>query len=652
MRIGLERPYWAVLTSFITAQPLAGAVKSKGVFRAIGTMSGVTAVVILVPNFVNAPELLTFFLGLWLAVCTYLSLLERSPRSYVFALAGYTAAIIGFPAVSSPGTIFTIAALRAQEILLGVVCTAVVHTLVFPTTALSHTRRRARSIMADTRKWLGEALNLSSGKETERRKLAVDLHDLHQLAVHLSFETGAGSHSAETTRALQHQLSKLLAFMGGAEDRLLQLGDRTPIAIVEIKNEVGKAITADPDAVIEWDVLLSRVRALTPPMQSPLIWRDALLANFLGCLTTMIESYRTSQTLVERMQDSRTADRPRAIDRIRIKPHRDHDIALRGALSTFFAVVATCALWIATAWPDGATAATYAGIWTVLFSNLDNAKPALHQIFLGTIAGAALAALYVGAILPRVTDFVTLFAVLAPTFLVIGSLMPRPRTTTFATGVFNSFPILLGLNNGFVTTVPQVVNAGIAQAAGAAISLVFIGLFRAPNLDRSARVLVRLGRRELAQRAVQKRAPPLYSWTYRMLDRIAILEPRLTFLGIDPAESVTTILRDIRTGINVSELREVHTRVSASDQRILDTLLRRIASFLDGQGRSSADQLGRAVDLCLHRAVRFDGGDLRLRAVVALVGIRRNLLPDLADFEEGRQDPVETNPTDHDKLRT
>src|ERR1051325_7874919 len=37
LSIGLERPYWAFLTSYIVAQPLAGAVLSKAAFRLVGT---------------------------------------------------------------------------------------------------------------------------------------------------------------------------------------------------------------------------------------------------------------------------------------------------------------------------------------------------------------------------------------------------------------------------------------------------------------------------------------------------------------------------------------------------------------------------------------------------------------------------------------
>lgn len=58
LSIGLERPYWAFLTSYIVAQPLAGAVVSKAMFRVVGTFVGAGMAVILVPNLVQTPELL------------------------------------------------------------------------------------------------------------------------------------------------------------------------------------------------------------------------------------------------------------------------------------------------------------------------------------------------------------------------------------------------------------------------------------------------------------------------------------------------------------------------------------------------------------------------------------------------------------------
>ncbi|RZM30908.1 MAG: FUSC family protein, partial [Sphingomonas sp.] len=148
LRIGLTRPYWAVTTSYIVAQPLAGAVLSKAVFRVAGTVLGAAAAVVLVPNLVNAPELLSLGLALWLGLCLYISLLDRTPRAYLFLLAGYTASIIGFPSVTTPGAVFTIAALRVQEITIGILCGSLIHGFVFPQTVTATLLARIDAILA------------------------------------------------------------------------------------------------------------------------------------------------------------------------------------------------------------------------------------------------------------------------------------------------------------------------------------------------------------------------------------------------------------------------------------------------------------------------------------------------------------------------
>jgi uncharacterized membrane protein YccC len=107
--IGLQRPYWAMATVYIVSQPLTGSLRSKAVYRLIGTAIGATATVVLVPNLVDAPELLSAALALWTGGCLFLALLDRTPRSYLFMLAGYTAALVGFPAVTTPDQIWDLA---------------------------------------------------------------------------------------------------------------------------------------------------------------------------------------------------------------------------------------------------------------------------------------------------------------------------------------------------------------------------------------------------------------------------------------------------------------------------------------------------------------------------------------------------------------
>jgi uncharacterized membrane protein YccC len=132
MRIGLPRPFWAMMTAYIVSAPFAGPTRSKGLYRAGGTLLGAVVVTFLVPRLINAPELLSLALALWIGGCLYFSLLDRTPRSYMLMLAGYTAGLIAFPAVSEPQAIFDIALARVEEITLGMTCATLVHSLVLP----------------------------------------------------------------------------------------------------------------------------------------------------------------------------------------------------------------------------------------------------------------------------------------------------------------------------------------------------------------------------------------------------------------------------------------------------------------------------------------------------------------------------------------
>ena len=81
LRIGLPRPFWAIITVYIVSQTSAGASLSRGVYRFAGTFIGAIATVAIVPNFVNEPILCSLILSGWIGLCLFFSLLDRSaPR--------------------------------------------------------------------------------------------------------------------------------------------------------------------------------------------------------------------------------------------------------------------------------------------------------------------------------------------------------------------------------------------------------------------------------------------------------------------------------------------------------------------------------------------------------------------------------------------
>src|SRR6201986_2443986 len=175
--LNLTSPGWAMTTVYLTSQTLSGAMRAKAVYRVIGTFVGAAMMVAIVPNLVDAPELTTLAIMLWVALCVFVSLLDRTPRSYMFVLSGYTAALIGFPSVLAPDTVFDTAVSRVEQITLGVVCASVVHSIVFPKSVFSAFEQRLRRAIADARGWLADGLKSQASPEVEmeRRRIARDI---------------------------------------------------------------------------------------------------------------------------------------------------------------------------------------------------------------------------------------------------------------------------------------------------------------------------------------------------------------------------------------------------------------------------------------------------------------------------------------------
>ncbi|OKO73764.1 hypothetical protein AC630_27845 [Bradyrhizobium sp. AS23.2] len=107
--LDMPRPYWALASVYITSNQLTGATWSKAVYRMLGTLIGAAGTIALVPNLVDAPELLSLAIALWVGVFLYFSLIDGTPRSYLFMLSGYTVALLGFPVISSRESLSTVA---------------------------------------------------------------------------------------------------------------------------------------------------------------------------------------------------------------------------------------------------------------------------------------------------------------------------------------------------------------------------------------------------------------------------------------------------------------------------------------------------------------------------------------------------------------
>jgi uncharacterized membrane protein YccC len=570
--IGLPRPYWAMATAYIVSQPLTGAMRSKGVYRLIGTLAGGAAAVLIIPATANEPGLLSIALATWVAVCLFISLLDRTPRSYVFILAGYTASIIGFPTATRPEEIFPTAVARMEEIGLGVLCATVVHTLFFPRAVGPVIEQRISAWLAEAEAWILDALagRDNAERDAARRHLATEATEIRILSTHLPFDTSNLRDTMQTVQLLQDRMTFLTPVIPTVADRL---------AVLKSEGGVPEPLAVDLDRVASWAMredapgeeaasLVAELRSTTPTIDETVSWRDVVLDNVLDRLCLLVETLNQIREL-RRAIETGTRRLPRELAaemrRHRASPlHLDAYLAFLSAFAAFAAVLVCCMAWISLGWVEGAVAATYAAIFCSFFASQDDPGPAIASFLWFTILSIPVVAIYQFAIFPAIDGFPLLATALSPLLLVIGFFIGNPKTIGLA------IPVALGVSNGLAlaeTYSPDFAgfaNVSIATVVGLLAALLITRVFRSVGADWNARRILRAGWRELARVATSARGIDRTAFTVAMLDRAGLLVPRLAVAAPDADATAAGALRDMRVGLNLDTLQRARPALTAA----------------------------------------------------------------------------------------
>lgn len=649
-RAGLPRPFWALMTAYVVAHPLAGAVRSKALFRFVGTLVGSAATVLMVPALSNAPELLTLALALWVALCLYIALQDRTPRAYTFMLAGYTAALIGFPSVETPLQLFDTAVARVEEIGLGILCATLVHSLVLPTGLAPSVLGLLDRTLADARRWLTDLVRPGgSGKESDpkalaadRRRLAADVTQLRLLSTHVPFDTTHLRWTAGAIRTMQDRVAALTPTLSAVEDRLRaieQAEGALPADVAAVLAEVdlwlqSQGGSGDQDDAA-FDALRTRLRALGAPTGAA-DWRHALRVGLAGRLEELVDGWRACARL-RRDVDAGLQGQPVPLRRTAAlgnrEMHRDRGMALLSGLAAVLAVCICGGFWIITGWPMGAVATMMAAVFCCLFATLDDPVPAMHGFLKFTLWSIPVSAVYVLVLMPGVQDFGMLVLVCAPTFLLLGCYVARPTSAAGAMAMLFGVCGTLAMHDTATADLVSFLNSMTGQVIGVLVAARITRLVRSVGADWSARRIQHATWRELGEMAG---APKLQAagdaYAVRMLDRIGLLAPRIAQAG-GSLEGVVAndALQDLRMGADIVALQRARAHLPAeAGAQVLADIAALFRGRVDGQGLGSRPPaLLARIDAALTGALGAPDASPEWRsAVTALVGLRRNLFPE------------------------
>ncbi|MBV8803778.1 MAG: FUSC family protein, partial [Sinobacteraceae bacterium] len=391
--LDLERPYWAMFSVFIVAKPISGAVRSKAVYRFVGTVGGAAMALLLVPPLVQAPVLLSVAISVWVGICLYFSLLDRTPRSYVCMLAGYTAAIVGFSVVDQPETIFDTMVARLEEISLGIICASIAHSVFFPQNIAAKLNERIERTIDASAAWIADALTRTPGPQDARahQQLAQVITELHVLYTHVAFETSEIPRAGRIMGALQDRLALLAVHLTSVQQALVALREQAPLRppLVRFLNSASRwaRMLADssprtgereqaPQPRVDSSPELTDCRSLLEQASTD---RLAALLKALGESRELASALKDpSSPLSSDLQRELTLSSGRTL-------HGDRGLALLSACAATGACLIACALWIELSWPEGGVAVQFAAIGCSFSATLDKPSKLISSAMLGIL---------------------------------------------------------------------------------------------------------------------------------------------------------------------------------------------------------------------------------------------------------------------------
>jgi uncharacterized membrane protein YccC len=670
--LNLTNPVWAVLTVFITSQPFAGAIWSKALYRVMGTFIGAAAALVIIPTFVNTPIILMCVMASWVGFCLYISLLDRTPRSYIIMLAGYTAALVGLPEIVNPVGLFHNAIARVEEITIGVLCASLTHSLIFPVSVEGVVLAKINKTLLDGKNWLVSALEAEPeiAARRARRRIALDLTELTILGTNFKFEVIASRQYINAIRALEERLILLLPMIYAVEDRLEGLRnfegipDKTDKLIKQIKAwvlehdinniAVNKNLIELTKGVEQQKItaMMDQCRAIAVTHASSTAWKDILELNLVTRLIDLIQLWADSLALYAVVLEPNKKPSPilKAIVSInRRRPlHIDKGLAAYSGLTTVIATLVCATFVMTTHWTQGASAISLTAVMCCIFATADNPTVMQKKMFIATLIAFPVAFIYVFGIFPALDSFTMLALSLFPLVMVIGVYLANPVTQLSALSIGMITVPGIGFTSVPHTDFVTFFMGNLIAMVGVLMALVVTLLIRVISTETSIHRILRAGWKDLSHHAIGPYRILEVTWASVMLDRLGLLIPRVVTAPDSEQFKIDKALKGLPIGFNILDLRIAKRELPQLTQDKINLLMKKLSNYFLSMKRHGyrlpKEDLLNDIDVIINDILKIRSfanadrsslfaQDPRLHGLIASVGLRRNLFPHAAAFQ-------------------
>ncbi|MCD4864748.1 FUSC family protein [Pseudomonas sp. PLB05] len=453
-RLELPQPSTVLVTVFIVLQPQSGQVLAKSFYRILGSLAGLTFTVAAIALFAQERVLLLGALVLWIGYCTRGAARYRDFRSYGFLLAGYTACLVGLPAVAQPQGAFLQAVWRLLEIALGICCAGVVSVAILPQTTRGVLRRtlaqRLRDFLAMAHDGLLGSLDAErfAGLSARFAADSVGFESLRSASVfeepYLRRRSGRLAALGNRLMLLNTRFHALYQLLDRLSDRPRAVRQALAPALGLIAAVLAPALGRLPEErdlrrlserlAAERETLMAAIRN----GRQQLVQATPAEADRLDYDTAAELLYRFAEDLHLLLGAQLALEAPASTTpapRETFTPLASRAVAWMAGLRSALVVLGVGLFWIETAWPSGAACTLAAALISALASTSADPRRYCLQLAGGTLVGALAGGLLQFQVLPWIDGFALLLLTLTPVFAAGAWLITRPRLAGYGTGL-------------------------------------------------------------------------------------------------------------------------------------------------------------------------------------------------------------------------
>ena len=501
MRLELPQPRTAMITVFIVMQPQSGHVFAKSFYRFLGTLAGSSMMVALIAIFPQNTELFLPSLAVWVGICSAGAMRYRTFRSYGFVLAGYTAAMVGLPALANPDGAFMAAVWRVLEISLGILVSTLVSAAILPQSASASMRNALYQRFGVFAGFVAEGLRGESQRErfeSSNVRFIAEAVGLESLRSVTAFEDPHMRRRSGRLGRLNSEFMAITTRFNALHQLLERLRLRGPLQIVTaiepglnalaelLDGYAGRGLT-DADAArlaqqlaIYKEGLPERVRSLRAAFveSSP---SDADLLDFHTAYELLyrfvddMHSYAlTHASLADHSHAREQWDEPYVAQ-------TNWLVSLAAGVRASFILLVLGSYWIITAWPSGAMMTLIAAATVGLSAATPNPKRMSFQMACGTLLGALIGFFEMFFVYPLIDGFPLLCMVLAPVYILGAFLSSRPAYFGVGVGLLIFFSTGSVPDNMTVYNPYNFINDYIAMVIGMLVCAAAGAIILPPN---------------------------------------------------------------------------------------------------------------------------------------------------------------------------